>query len=105
MVEMLVVVNDLLDRQVNIKCLDGRLDTTEMAPELIKLIVGILGYASEIELKHLKRRTAEGPGTGTGLRNPPGMDAEKPEPSNQAEGRREQTRPQATPTYRVGTGA
>lgn len=60
MVEMLAVVNELLDRQVNIKCLDGRLDTTAMAPELIRLIVGILGYASEIELKHLKRRTAEG---------------------------------------------
>ena len=60
MVEMLVVVNDLLERGISIKSLDGRLDTTAMAPELVKLIVGILGYASEIELKHLKRRTAEG---------------------------------------------
>ena len=32
-----------------------------MAPELVKRIVGILGYASEIELKHLSG-TAEGRG-------------------------------------------
>ena len=48
---------------------------------------------------------AEGPGTGTGLRNPPGVDATQPEPSNQAEGRREQARPQTPPAYPVGTGA
>ena len=60
MVEMLVVVNDLLDRGISIKSLDGRLDTTSMPPELVKLIVGILGYASEIELKHLRRRCEEG---------------------------------------------
>ena len=34
---------------------------------------------------------AEGPGTGTGLRDPSGMDASQPEPSNQAEGRKEQS--------------
>tara|TARA_B100000674_G_scaffold425939_1_gene379839 strand:- start:172 stop:744 length:573 start_codon:yes stop_codon:yes gene_type:complete len=59
MVERLVVVNDLLDRQASIKCLDGRLEAATMASELIKLIVGILVYASEIELKHPKSRTAE----------------------------------------------
>ena len=38
---MLVVVNDLLDRGISIKSLDGRTDTTSMPPELVKLIVGI----------------------------------------------------------------
>lgn len=60
MVEMLVEVNALLERDVAIKTLDGRLDTTAMDKELVKLIVGVMGYAAEMELKHLKRRTAEG---------------------------------------------
>ena len=60
MVEMLVEVNHLLERGIAIKTLDGRLDTQAMPQELVKLIVGVLGYAAEMELKHLKRRTAEG---------------------------------------------
>ena len=60
MVEMLVEVNALLERDVAIKTLDGRLDTTAMDKELVKLIVGVMGYAAEMQLKHLKRRTAEG---------------------------------------------
>ena len=60
MVEMLVEVNALLERDIAIKTLDGRLDTTAMDKELVKLIVGVMGYAAEMELKHLKRRTAEG---------------------------------------------
>ncbi len=44
---------------------------------------------------------AEGPGTGTGLRDPRWVDATQSEPSNQAEGRRDQ----APPSYPVGTGA
>ena len=60
MVEMLVEVNALLERDIAIKTLDGRLDTTSMPQELVKLIVGVMGYAAEMELKHLKRRTSEG---------------------------------------------
>ena len=60
MVEMLVEVNHLLERGIAIKTLDGRLDTQAMPQELVKLIVGVMGYAAEMELKHLKRRTAEG---------------------------------------------
>ena len=55
MVTMLVEVNRLLD-----KTLDGRLDTTTMPEEIIRLIVGVMGYAAEMELKNIKRRTAEG---------------------------------------------
>jgi len=60
MVEMLVEVNALLEHDIAIKTLDGRLDTTSMPQELVKLIVGVMGYAAEMELKHLKRRTSEG---------------------------------------------
>ena len=59
MVEILVEVNALLERDIAIKTLDGRLDTTSMPQELVKLIVGVMGYAAEMELKHLKRRTSE----------------------------------------------
>ena len=60
MVEMLVQVNQLMERGVHIKCLDGRLDTKSMPQEIVKLIVGVMGYAAEMELKNIKRRTAEG---------------------------------------------
>ena len=60
MVEMLVEVNNLLERGVAIKTLDGRLDTASMPEELVKLVVGVMGYAAEMELKSLKKRTAEG---------------------------------------------
>ena len=60
MVEMLVQVNQLMERGVHIKCLDGRLDTKSMPQEIVKLIVGVLGYAGEMELRSLKKRTSEG---------------------------------------------
>ena len=60
MVEMLVQVNQLMERGVHIKCLDGRLDTKSMPQEIVKLIVGVLGYAGEMELRALKKRTSEG---------------------------------------------
>ena len=60
MVTMLVEVNKLLEKGVKIRTLDGRLDTTTMPEEIIRLIVGVMGYAAEMELKNLKRRTSEG---------------------------------------------
>ena len=60
MVLMLVEINKLLEMQVHIKTLDGRLDTQNMPAEIVKLIVGVMGYASECELLNLKRRTEEG---------------------------------------------
>ena len=60
MVEMLVQVNGLIERGVAIKTLDGRLDTASMPEELVKLVVGVIGYAAEMELKSIKKRTAEG---------------------------------------------
>ena len=60
MVLMLVEINKLLEMQVHIKTLDGRLDTTTMPEEIIRLIVGVMGYAAEMELKNIKRRTSEG---------------------------------------------
>ena len=60
MVTMLVEVNKLLEKGVKIRTLDGRLDTTKMPEEIVRLIVGIMGYAGEMELKNIKRRTAEG---------------------------------------------
>ena len=60
MVEMLVQVNGLIERGVHIKTLDGRLDTKSMPEELVKMVVGVMGYAAEMELKNIKKRTAEG---------------------------------------------
>ena len=60
MVEMLVQVNGLIERGVAIKTLDGRLCTDSMPEELVKLVVGVMGYAAEMELKAIKKRTSEG---------------------------------------------
>ena len=60
MIEMLVEINALLDRGIAIKTLDGRLDTASMPEDIVKLIVGVMGYAAEMELKGIKKRTAEG---------------------------------------------
>ena len=60
MVEMLVEVNKLLERGINIKTLDGRLDTATMPEEIVKLIVGVMGYAGEMELKGIRKRCSEG---------------------------------------------
>ncbi len=60
MVTMLVEVNNLIERGVFIKTLDGRLDTSLMNDEIVRLIVGVMGYVAECELRNLKHRTAEG---------------------------------------------
>tara|TARA_Y100001938_G_scaffold73645_1_gene102003 strand:- start:2644 stop:3240 length:597 start_codon:yes stop_codon:yes gene_type:complete len=60
MVTMLVEVNKLIERNVFIKTLDGRLDTSLMNDEIVRLIVGVMGYASECELRNIKHRTSEG---------------------------------------------
>ncbi len=60
LVTMLVEVNNLVERGVFIKTLDGRLDTSLMNDEIVRLIVGVMGYAAEMELKNIKRRTSEG---------------------------------------------
>ncbi len=60
MVTMLVEVNNLIERGVYIKTLDGRLDTSLMNEEIVRLIVGVMGYAAECELRNIKHRTSEG---------------------------------------------
>ena len=60
MVTMLVEVNNLIVRGVFIKTLDGRLDTSLMNDEIVRLIVGVMGYAAECELRNIKHRTSEG---------------------------------------------
>ena len=60
MVAMLVEVNKLIENGVKIRTLDGRLDTSTMPEEIIRLIVGVMGYAAEMELKNIRRRTSEG---------------------------------------------
>jgi DNA invertase Pin-like site-specific DNA recombinase len=60
MVTMLVEVNNLIERGVYIKTLDGRLDTSLMNDEIVRLIVGVMGYAAECELRNIKHRTSEG---------------------------------------------
>ena len=53
-------VSVLLERGIQIRTLDGRLDTTAMPKEITMLIVSILGYAASQELHQIKSRTAEG---------------------------------------------
>ena len=53
-------ISNLLERGIQLKTLDGRLDTTAMPKEITMLIVSILGYAASEELKAIKTRTAEG---------------------------------------------
>ena len=60
MVTMLVEVNNLIERGVYIKTLDGRLDTSLMNEEIVRLIVGVMGYAAECELRNIKHRISEG---------------------------------------------
>ena len=57
---MLVEVNKLIKKGVKIKTLDGKLDTSTMNKEIVKLIVGIMGYCSEQELSQIRQRTSEG---------------------------------------------
>ena len=60
MVEMLVEINKLIENNIHVITEDGRLNTKNMPKEIVKLIVGVMGYAAEMELKNIKRRTAEG---------------------------------------------
>ena len=60
MVTMLVEVNNLIERGVFIKTLDGRLDTSLMNDEIVRLIVGVMGYAAECELRDIRHRASEG---------------------------------------------
>ena len=60
MTTMLVEVEKLINRGVNIKTLDKRLDTTTMDKSVVKLIVGIMGYCSEMEISQIKSRCSEG---------------------------------------------
>ena len=59
MVTMLVEVNNLIERGVYIKTLDGRLDSSLMNEEIMRLIVGVMGYVAECELRNIKHRTSE----------------------------------------------
>ncbi len=59
MTEMLIHVNALLEKGAYIKTLDGRFDTSLMPEEIIRLIVSVMGYTAEMELKSIKNRTTE----------------------------------------------
>ena len=59
-VGMVNEVSKLLERNIAIKTLDNRLDTTTMPKEITMLIVSILGYAASQELSAIRSRTAEG---------------------------------------------
>ena len=48
MVQMLVEINKLIEQKIHIKTLDCRLDTTSMPEEIVRLIVGVMGYAAEM---------------------------------------------------------
>ncbi|MEB3361088.1 MAG: recombinase family protein [Synechococcaceae cyanobacterium] len=60
MTQMLVCVEALLERGVNVVTLDGKLNTEAMDPSITQLIVGVLGYAAEQERKAIAKRTREG---------------------------------------------
>ncbi len=53
-------ISKLIERGIEIKTLDKRLDTTAMPKEITMLIVSILGYASSQELEQIKSRCSEG---------------------------------------------
>jgi DNA invertase Pin-like site-specific DNA recombinase len=50
----------LIERGIFIKTLDGLLDTSLMSDEIVRLIVGVMGYTAECELKSIKTRASEG---------------------------------------------
>jgi len=60
MVQMLLCVEQLLERGIGLVTLDGKLNTETTDPSIVKLIVGILGYAAEMERAAITKRTAEG---------------------------------------------
>jgi DNA invertase Pin-like site-specific DNA recombinase len=57
---MLQVAESLMDRGVGLVTLDGKLSTETMDASIVKLIVGVLGYAAEMERKAILKRTEEG---------------------------------------------
>ena len=60
MIEMLQCAEQLVERGVGLVTLDGKLNTELMDPSIVKLIVGVLGYAAEMERSAILKRTAEG---------------------------------------------
>ena len=58
--EIVERIYSLHKKGIYIKTLDGRLDTSLMNDEIVRLIVGVMGYAAECELRNIKHRTAEG---------------------------------------------
>jgi DNA invertase Pin-like site-specific DNA recombinase len=60
MVQMLQVAESLMERNIGLVTLDGKLSTETMDSSIVKLIVGILGYAAEMERKAILKRTEEG---------------------------------------------
>lgn len=60
MVQMLQVAEMLMERGIGLVTLDGKLSTETMDPSIVKLIVGVLGYAAEMERKAIMKRTREG---------------------------------------------
>lgn len=60
MIQMLQCAEDLMERGIGLITLDGKLNTETMDPSIVKLIVGVLGYAAEMERKSTLKRTQEG---------------------------------------------
>ena len=60
MIQMLQCAEELVERGVGLITLDGKLNTETMDPSIVKLIVGVLGYAAEMERKAILKRTSEG---------------------------------------------
>jgi len=60
MIEMLQCAESLVERGIGLVTLDGKLNTETMDPSIVKLIVGVLGYAAEMERKAIIKRTGEG---------------------------------------------
>lgn len=60
MIQMLQCAEQLVERGIGLITLDGKLNTETMDPSIVKLIVGVLGYAAEMERKAILKRTGEG---------------------------------------------
>ena len=54
----LVEVNNLIERGVFIKTLDGRLNRSLMNDEFVRLLVGVMGYVAEFELRSIQHGKA-----------------------------------------------
>lgn len=60
MVQMLLAVENLMERGVGLVTLDGKLNTESMDRSIVKLVVGILAYGCEMERAAILKRTKEG---------------------------------------------